>query len=62
MVLTVSERIFILVRCQHCDQGTEKILSWLNTHNWMLCPTCGHRIDLRIWGSAPPHSIRLSQR
>jgi hypothetical protein len=46
MALTASERIVVLLRCQHCGRGTEQGLNWLIKHNWMLCPTCGRRVDL----------------
>ena len=46
MPLSPSERIQVLVRCDHCGKATEKFLSGLINKATIACK-CGSAIDLK---------------
>ena len=48
MSLTVADRTLLRVTCSHCEQVTEKAVSWLQGRDEMPCPNCKKSIDLLV--------------
>lgn len=46
MSLNAADRVSVLVRCQTCDQATQKPLAWLVSARQLACPQCGNVVDL----------------
>src|SRR3546814_19630108 len=44
--LNAADRISVLVRCQTCEQATQKPLALLVSAKQLACPQCGNVIDL----------------
>ena len=47
MPLTSAERVSLIVRCDSCGEGIEKLLAWLVSVNDMTCPHCSGAINLK---------------
>ena len=47
MPLTSAERVSLIVRCDSCREGIEKLLAWLVSVNDMTCPYCSGAINLK---------------
>ncbi len=45
---STSDCVSLRVFCPHCDQATEKTVSWLIVLNSMACPSCSKTIDLQF--------------
>jgi ribosomal protein S27E len=46
MSVKTTERLFMMVRCETCDQETLKPLSRLVMQHNLACPACGNAMDL----------------
>ena len=44
---TVADGLNVWVKCPKCGEKTKKVLSWLVNENVMVCPGCGHGVNLK---------------
>lgn len=47
MPLRAAERTRLMIRCERCNNGTEKYVAWLALEHTLACGTCGNAIDLK---------------